>query len=82
MIHISATEAKIHFGKLLDTARRESVVIEKQGRSVAVILSQEEFERLNEIEDRLWSLKADAAKGEGLLTEEESEKFLDELLHA
>lgn len=55
--------------------------IEKQGRSVAVILSQEEFERLGEIEDRLWSLKADAAKNDGLLTEEASEKLLDELFH-
>lgn len=82
MIHISATEAKNHFGQLLDTARRESVSIEKQGRSVAVILSQEEFKRLREVEDELWSLKADAAKNEGLLTEEESEKLLNELLHA
>lgn len=82
MIHISATEAKLHFGRLLDTARRENVAIEKQGRTVAVVLSQEEFERLSEIEDKLWSLKADAAKKEGFLSEEESEKFLDELLHA
>jgi len=82
MIHVSATEAKVHFGKLLDTARRENVSIEKQGRSIAVILSQEEFERLSEIEDKLWSLRADAARKEGLLTEEESEKFLEELLNA
>lgn len=82
MIHISATEAKSHFGKLLDTARREGVAIEKQGRAVAVILSQEEFERLSEIEDKLWILKANAAKNEGFLSEEESDKFLDELLHA
>lgn len=82
MICVSATEAKVRFGKLLDTARRENVSIEKQGRSVAVILSQEEFERLSEIEDRLWSLRADSARNDGLLTTKESEKFLDELLHA
>lgn len=82
MIHVSATEAKLHFGKLLDTARRESVTIEKQGRSVAVILSQEDFERLSDIEDRLWALAAEEAKSEGFLTEEESEKFLSELLNA
>ena len=82
MIHVSATEAKVHFGKLLDTARRENVSIEKQGRSVAVILSQEEFERLSEIEDKLWSLKAEAARSEGLLSEKESEKFLSDLLNA
>jgi antitoxin Phd len=82
MIYISATEAKVHFGKLLDTARRESVSIEKQGRPVAVILSHEEFERLNEVEDLLWSLKADSAKKDGLLSIEESEDLLDNLLHA
>jgi len=82
MIHISATEAKSHFGKLLDTARRENVAIEKQGRAIAVILSQEEFDRLSEIEDKLWSLRADAAKDEGFLSTEESENFLNELLHA
>ena len=82
MIHISATEAKVQFGKLLDTARRESVSIDKQGRSVAVILSKEEFERLSEIEDSFWALRAEAAKTEGFLSEEESERFLDELLNA
>ena len=81
MIHISATEAKVHFGKLLDTARRENVSIEKQGRSVAVILSQEEFDRLKDVEDLLWAFRADSAKRSGLLTIEESEKFLDDLLH-
>ena len=81
MIHISATEAKVHFGKLLDTARRENVSIEKQGRSVAVILSQEEFDRLKDVEDLLWPFRADSAKRSGLLPIEESEKFLDDLLH-
>ena len=82
MIHISATEAKIHFGKLLDTARRENVSIDKQGRSIAVMVSIEEYERLNEIEDKWWALRADDAKANGLLSEEESEKVLEELLNA
>ena len=82
MIHISATEAKVHFGKWLDVARQETVSIEKQGRSVAVILSQEEFERLNEVDELMWSLKAEAAKKEGLLSVEESENFLNDLLNA
>lgn len=43
---IPANEAKARFGQLLDTARREPVVIEKHGRPVAVVLSNEDFEEL------------------------------------
>ena len=37
-----AREAKDEFGRLLDTARREPVTIEKKGRPVAVVLSIED----------------------------------------
>lgn len=43
---ISANEAKARFGQLLDTARREPVVIEKHGRAVAVVISIEDYEEL------------------------------------
>ncbi|MBK1792021.1 type II toxin-antitoxin system Phd/YefM family antitoxin [Persicirhabdus sediminis] len=49
---IAATEASNRFGKLLDLARQEPVTIEKKGRQVAVILSVEEYNRMeNTIED-------------------------------
>ena len=43
----SATEFKQHVGKYLDAARTTSVVIERQGRPTAVLISVEEYERLN-----------------------------------
>lgn len=43
---ISATEAKQAFGAALDAAQREPVVIRKQNRDVAVLLSAEEYEKL------------------------------------
>ena len=43
---ISAKDAKNGFGRLLDTARAEPVVIEKHGRPVIVVLAIEEYERL------------------------------------
>lgn len=46
MKSVSAREAKYNFGKLIDTARAEPVVIEKHGRPVVVVLAVEEFERL------------------------------------
>lgn len=46
MKSVSAREAKYNFGKLIDTARAEPVVIEKHGRPVVVVVAVEEFERL------------------------------------
>lgn len=43
---MSAKDAKNGFGRLLDTARAEPVTIEKHGRPVVVVMSIEEFERL------------------------------------
>lgn len=38
-----STEAKTHFGALLDMAQRHPVSIEKKGRPVAVVISESEF---------------------------------------
>jgi prevent-host-death family protein len=46
MQSFSAHDAKAHFGKLLDTARREPVTIEIHGRAVAVVISKEDFDDL------------------------------------
>jgi prevent-host-death family protein len=46
MRHVSATEAKQRLAALLDAAQREPVVIRRQKRDVAVLLSPEEYNRL------------------------------------
>ncbi len=46
MRHISATEAKQRLAAVLDAAQNEPVVIQRQKRDVAVVLSAREFERL------------------------------------
>lgn len=46
----SAKDAKYNFGRLIDTARAEPVVIEKHGRPVVVVLAIEEYQRLVAIE--------------------------------
>jgi len=43
---VAATEAKNRLGAILDDAQREPVVIRRQNRDVAVILSAAEYERL------------------------------------
>jgi antitoxin Phd len=46
MKSVSATEAKQRFAALIDAAQREPVMIRRQNRDVAVILSAEEYERI------------------------------------
>lgn len=52
MKSMSAKEAKNGFGLLLDTARAEPVAIKKHGRPVVVVLSTEEYDRLQAIARR------------------------------
>jgi prevent-host-death family protein len=46
MIYVSATDAKQKLASILDAAQREPVVIRRQKRDVAVLLSTREYERL------------------------------------
>lgn len=45
-IYVSATDAKQRLAALLDAAQREPVVIRRQKRDVAVLLSPQEYDRL------------------------------------
>lgn len=82
MVHVRATDAKNQFGHMLDMAQREAVLIEKNGRSVAVVLSNEEYNRLTRLEEDLWEIKAQLAKARGFHSVEESEEILKDLLNA
>ncbi|MCM0021287.1 MAG: type II toxin-antitoxin system Phd/YefM family antitoxin [Tagaea sp.] len=70
MRYISATEAKQAFGTALDAAQREPVVIRKQNRDVAVLLSADEYEKLRGLRiaafDALCDRIAAKAKARGL----------------
>lgn len=79
---VSAKEAKEGFGALLDAAQREPVTITKKGRPVAVVLSKEDFERLEALEDAYWGNLAEEARKEGSLGVEESERLLQSYLNA
>lgn len=46
---VSATDAKQRLAALLDAAQREPVMIRRQNRDVAVIMSAEEYERIRRI---------------------------------
>lgn len=64
----TAADAKNRFGELLDTARREPVRIEKHGRAVAVMVSEEDYALLQQMKrealrETLAEGAADAAAG-------------------
>jgi prevent-host-death family protein len=43
---VAATEAKNRLGAILDAAQREPIVIRRQNRDIAVVLSMADYERL------------------------------------
>jgi prevent-host-death family protein len=49
MRSVSATDAKQRLAALLDAAQREPVIIRRQNRDVAVIISAEEYERIRKV---------------------------------
>ena len=73
---ITAAQAKNAFGKFLDMARREPVVVTKNDRPVGVFLSMED------LEDTIWAERALAAHREGYLSAEESRSLIDSLRDA
>lgn len=79
---VSVKEAKHGFAALLDAAQRESVTITKKGKVVAVVLSREDFERFEALEDAHWIQRARVAVTEGFVGPRESGKLLADLLDA
>jgi prevent-host-death family protein len=75
MKEISSTEAKTHFGALLDTAQREPVTIQEKGRAVAVILSMQDFEAYQAVKLKLLQQAIDDGLASGL-----SDRSMDELI--
>ena len=43
---VAATEAKNRLGAILDDAQREPIVIRRQDRDIAVVLSMNDYERM------------------------------------
>lgn len=70
---MSATDAKQRFAALIDAAQREPIVIRRQNRNVAVVMSAEQFDRMrgvaNDELDRLCERVSKQAAKRGLTDE-------------
>lgn len=49
MQYVSATDAKQSFAATIDMAQRSPVVIKRQNREIAVIISPKDYERLTRL---------------------------------
>jgi prevent-host-death family protein len=70
MRYVSSTDAKQRLAALLDAAQREPVMIRRQKRDVAVILSPQEYDRLRALNidefERFCDRVAEQAAARGL----------------
>jgi len=80
MTTVKATYAKQNFGTCIAEAVKHPVVIEKSGRPAVVIISYEEYQRLNELEEAMWLHRAQAAAAGGYLSAEDSDDFMQKRL--
>ncbi|MBM3474897.1 MAG: type II toxin-antitoxin system Phd/YefM family antitoxin [Armatimonadetes bacterium] len=67
MVHIGLTEIRSQFHDAIRKVQfgGERIVLERQGRPVAALVSLEDLELLEEIEDEYLDRLADAAEAEG-----------------
>ncbi len=81
MQNVSAFEAKQNFGRLIDTAQREPVTIEKHNRAVAVVISAKDYEEMEAL--KLEAVRGKIKKGIDQIKKGEvidGEQFFQELL--
>lgn len=76
---MTASDVKQHFGACLEAAQVEPMIIEKNGRPSAVILSIHEFNRLQSLEDEKWGELANKASEKGFLSKKSFEKWFDKM---
>jgi prevent-host-death family protein len=78
----TATNAKNHFGAIMDAALREPVLIQRSGRNSVVMIPYDDYEAFEALSDKIWVERAIEAEKEGYLGAEESEAIIQRLLNA
>ncbi len=71
MKKVSATELKTRTGECLDTAQKEPVEVEKNGRTVAFLIASDEYNRLSNLEREYWMARVGIAEKSGYVGSKE-----------
>ena len=61
---ISAEKAKSQISNLLKRVKKSPVTIQENNKTVAVLLSAEEYEHFEKLEDMYWAARADEVVAE------------------
>jgi prevent-host-death family protein len=78
----TAKEAKNNFGRLLDEARRFPVAVSRSGRTVAVVMSYDEYDEFEKKRDLYWGQLAKRAEKGGYIGKRKSAKIIQSALNA
>jgi antitoxin Phd len=65
MRQINSSEFKNRFGEFLDLAMGEPVLVNRSGKAVAVLVSADEYDHLQRLDDAYWRARAEAAEATG-----------------
>lgn len=79
MIAVTATELQSRTGAIIDQALTDPVRVTRNRRSVAVLISAREYERLTALEDSCWGQMADIAVKTESVSPEDIKKLLEKL---
>jgi prevent-host-death family protein len=79
MTAITATELQNRTGAILDQALMNPVQITRNNRSVAVLMSAQEYERLKDMEDVYWGEMANMAVNTESVSKEDIAVLLERL---
>jgi prevent-host-death family protein len=74
----TATELKNKTGQFIESALKEPIEIMKSGRTIAVVLPKDEYDRLQSLADAYWADRARNAEATGWASRAE----ITALLHA
>lgn len=82
MKNFAASDLKAQIGAMFIAAAKEPVHISKRGTDGFVLMTEDEYRRLEAIEDALWASRAEKALDSGFVGPDEAERLLRDALAA
>lgn len=80
MKKVTATELKIKTGECLAMAQKGPIEIEKNGKTIAVLIAHEDYARLSKLENEYWLARISAAEKGGYVGADATSNFFKEIL--